>query len=204
MRTLLEETFTVFDLETTGGRPESNGILEISMVKIKRKALAQQWGMLVNPQFPIPPIVKRMTGIHEEMVAEAPTFDRIAKQVSDFVESDILVVHNGPFDVQFLNYHLERNSVASLQNPVLCTVKLGHRLLPEAKNRKLETLAEHLGIPLLDRHRASGDALATAKVFLHCLERLEGLGVRTLAELVRWMKKTPERSSDDANTRTSA
>jgi len=192
LRTLREETFTVFDLETTGGRPESNGILEIGLVKIKENRLVERYSTLVKPGFPIPPIVKGMTGIDEEMVAGAPDFGAIAKLVFDFIDSDVLVVHNSPFDVQFLNYHLQRANLAPLHNPALCTVKLGHRLLPEARNRKLETLAEHLGISMAKRHRAPEDAEATAKIFLHYLEKLEGLGVGTLSDLIRWVKKTPE------------
>lgn len=196
MRTFKEETFTVFDLETSGGRAESSGILEIALVKIRGNQLAETYSSLVNPEFPIDPFVRKMTGIDEEMVAHAHVFHEEALKIIDFIDCDILVVHNGPFDLQFLNFNLERTHEISLQNPLLCTVKMGHRLVPEAPNRRLETLAKHLEIPLTNHHRALSDAEATAKIFLAYLQMLENKGVHSLAQLVRWMKQSPELSKE--------
>ncbi len=189
MRKLSEETFTVFDLETTGGRPETNGILEIGMVKVRGNQLIDRYATLVNPCFPIPPIVRRMTGINDEMVINAPLFQEIADPILNFVDCDILVVHNGPFDLQFLNYYLQQTQKITLLNPLLCTVKLGERLLPDAPNRRLETLAQYLDLPFPGRHRAWGDAEVTAQLFITCLRRLEEQGIETLGQLTRWLYK---------------
>lgn len=188
---LSQESFTVLDLETTGGRPESNGILEIGMVRIENCRIADKFSSLVNPGFPIPPIVRKMTGITGDMVADAPHFEVLADPILDFVDCSILVVHNGPFDLQFLNFYLEQQGRPRLLNPSLCTVKLGEKLLPEAPNRRLETLAQYLGIPLNGRHRAWGDAQATAQIFLAYLRILEEKGIRTLPELFRYMNPRP-------------
>lgn len=187
MRELFEENFTVLDLETTGGRPEQNGIMEIGLMKIRNRSLGEQFSTLVNPGYPIPPFVQKITGITHEMLVDAPPFGEIAGFVSDFLDCDILVLHNSPFDLQFLNYHFEKLGMARSANPILCTVKLGERLFPEAPNRRLETLAAYLQIPMEARHRAPSDVDATAKIFIECLERLQKEGVTTLAQLCRWL-----------------
>lgn len=191
MRKLRDEQFTVLDLETTGGRPEISGVLEIGMVKIQKGKLTEKLSSLINPGYPIPPIVRRMTGIRESMVRDAPPFEALAEQVIDFIGCDIVVLHNSPFDLQFLNFHVEKLGKAPFTNPMLCTVRLGHVLVPEAANRRLETLARHLEIPFEAHHRAWSDAEVTAKLFLIYLDLLENKGVETFYQLFRWMEENP-------------
>jgi DNA polymerase III epsilon subunit family exonuclease len=189
VRKLWEESFSVLDLETTSGKFDASGILEIGLVKIEGGKLTRSFSSLVNPGYPIPPIVERMTGISQEMVENAPKFEAIVENVEAFISTDIVVLHNSPFDLQFLNIQLEKLGKPRFTNPILCTVKLGHLLCPEAPNRRLETLAHHLNIPLLAHHRAWSDAETTAKIFLVYLDRLRKKGVETFFQLYLWMMK---------------
>lgn len=184
-----QENFTAMDLETTGGRPESNGILEIGLAKIRSGKITDLFSSLVNTDYPIPPIVKRMTGISPEMIEEAPAFQKIAPKILDFIDCDIVISHGIPFDVQFLNFHLEKIKKTRLTNPSLCTVQLGERLLPESPSRRLNKLAEYLGISPEAHHRAWSDAETTAKIFIATLEILKKMNICTFFQLYRFLKK---------------
>jgi DNA polymerase-3 subunit alpha (Gram-positive type) len=116
------------------------------------------------------------------MVKQAPLFAEVAPRWLEFVADAVLIAHNAPFDTNFLNHEISRVYPGHrMMNPHLCTVTLSRRTVPGLTNYRLETVAEHFSIPILDRHRAGSDALATAEVFLRILTRLEGHGVRDLA-----------------------
>lgn len=189
MKKLSECTFTVLDLEVSGGKLDSCGIMEIGMVKIQNEKISNTFSSLVYSEYPIQPVVQRMTGISSETIKDSPPFSSLAKTIEEFINSDILIVHNSPFDIQILNVHMKKLGMARFTNTVLCTVKLGHLLAPEAENRKLETLAKHFNIDLKDRHRALGDARATAEIFLTYLKLLKEKGVETLSQLYLFMEK---------------
>jgi DNA polymerase III epsilon subunit family exonuclease len=189
MQKLSECDFTVLDLEVSGGKLDSCGILEIGMVKIQNERITDSFSSLVYSEYPIQHIVQKMTGISAETIKDSPPFSSLADTIAQFINSDILIVHNSPFDIQILNVHMKKLGMARFTNSVLCTVKLGHLLAPEAENRKLETLAKHFNIDLKDRHRALGDAMATAEIFLTYLKLLKEKGVETLSQLYFFMEK---------------
>ena len=138
---------------------------------------------LVNPEIPIPRFVASLTGISNEMVRSAPVFADVAPQWLDFVSDSVLVAHNAPFDTSFLNHEISRVYPGHrMVNPHLCTVRLSRRALPDLSNHRLDTIANHFSIPIVSRHRAGSDALATAEIFLLLLTELEEThGIKDLA-----------------------
>jgi DNA polymerase III epsilon subunit family exonuclease len=188
---LREARFTVLDLETTGGSPAADRILEIGAVKVAGGRLEESFSTLLNPGVPIPPFISSMTGIRAEMVAQAPSFLAVAEQVAGFIGDSVLVAHNLPFDMGFLNRELERNCGFILANPALCTVRLGRKLLPGLPNRRLDTLAEHYGLTFAGRHRALGDAEVTARLLVKFIGLLEEMGMEDLRGVGTFLGNDP-------------
>jgi len=184
---LREARFTVLDVETTGGSPSSDRILEVGAVRVERGRIDGSFATLVNPGVPIPPFISSMTGIREEMVAGAPSFPAVAEEIARFIGESVLVAHNLPFDLGFLNQELRRSCGFILANPSLCTVRLGRRLLPHLPDRRLDTLADHYGMSFRGRHRALGDAEVTARLLLKFIVLLEEKGVEDLHSVERYL-----------------
>ena len=183
-RKLNETEFVVFDTETTGTKPPFARMTEIGAYRIKNGRIVDEFQTLLNPERGIPPFIVSLTGITNEMVKRAPLFAEIAPDLLRFLGDSILVAHNAPFDMAFLNHEIGRvYEERKLINPHLCTVRLARKLLPDLKNHRLHTVAEHFSIPIYNRHRAAGDALATAQIFVHFLEQLHEKGVHDLAAL---------------------
>jgi DNA polymerase-3 subunit epsilon len=125
-----------------------------------------------------------LTGIDDRLVSRAPTFDGVADEFLGFLGGTIFVAHNAHFDWRFVNAELLRARSGTLANPRLCTVRLARALLPHVRWRSLDALAWLFGIPIEGRHRALGDARATARVLLHLLEVADERGARTEADLI--------------------
>ncbi len=116
------------------------------------------------------------------MVKDAPVFREVAADFLDFIGDSVLVAHNAHFDMRFLNHEIGRiYTDYRVANPSLCTVRLSRRLLPHVENHRLKTLAEYYSVALVNHHRASDDAHATAHIFINLLEQLHLHGVRDLA-----------------------
>jgi len=181
-RELTESEFVVFDLETTGAKAPPCRITEIGAYRVKNGAVIDEFQTLVNPEMPIPRFITELTGINDEMVADAPLFADVAPDFLSFIGDSVLVAHNSGFDMRFLNFEIGRVFPDyRVANPCLCTVQLSRRLLPDIVNHKLKTVAEHYSIDLVNHHRASADAFATAHIFINLLTRLHSDGVRDLA-----------------------
>jgi DNA polymerase III epsilon subunit family exonuclease len=181
-RKLAETDYVVFDLETTGAKTPPCRITEIGAYRIRNGAIAEEFHTLVNPETPIPPFITQLTGISDRMVAHAPKFSEIASDFLDFIGDSVLVAHNASFDIRFLNHEIgklyENYRVA---NAHLCTVQLSRKLLPHIANHRLHTVAEYYSIFIKNRHRASDDAFATAKIFVNFLDEMQVRGVRDVA-----------------------
>jgi DNA polymerase III epsilon subunit family exonuclease len=189
-RPLHESSFVVVDLETTGAKAPPCRITEIGAYKIKGGKIVEGFETLINPETSIPPFIVSLTGITDAMVKGAPLFSDVIHEWLDFIDNAIVVAHNTAFDIRFLNHEISLVYPGlRLANPNVCTVKLSRKLLPGLENHKLHTVAEYFSIPISNRHRAAGDALATAEVFLHLLKQLQNRDIRSLAEL-RKFKKT--------------
>jgi DNA polymerase III epsilon subunit family exonuclease len=192
---LHEADFVVVDLETTGAKLPPSRIMEIGAYRISQGRIVSEFQTLVNPETNIPHFVARLTGISDQMVKSAPVFADIASDWLHFAGDAVLVAHDSPFDVRFLNHEVARVFPGRrMANVHLCTVKLSRSLIPGLVNYRLHTIAEHLSIALPNRHRAADDAHATAGIFLHVLELLHRDGVRDVAG-ARRLKVNPERLS---------
>jgi len=156
--------YAIIDIETTGGQFNKEGITEIAIYKFDGIEIVDQFISLINPEIPIQPFVVKLTGINNAMLRQAPKFFEVAKRIIEITEGCIIVAHNAPFDYRILKLEFDRLGYP-FNRPTLCTVELSKILLPDAKAYSLGKLVRSLGIPIADRHRASGDAMATLKLF---------------------------------------
>ena len=172
--------YAILDIETTGGQFNEEGITEIAIYKFDGHEIVDQFISLVNPEIPIQPFVIKLTGINNEMLRLAPKFHEIAKRIIEITQDCIIVAHNAVFDYRILCTEFRRLGY-EFNAKNLCTVALAQRLLPEQPSHSLGKLVRALGIPMADRHRASGDAMATVKLFKILLEKdLEKVIVKEL------------------------
>ena len=162
--------YTIIDLETTGGKFNEESIIEVAAYKFDGVNITDQFISLVNPQRDIHPYVEKLTGITSKMVESAPKFHEVAKRIIEITSDSILVAHNAQFDYRILQLEFKRLGFEFLMKS-LCTVILSQELLPEQDSYKLGRLSRSLGIPLKDRHRASGDALATVELLKILMEK---------------------------------
>jgi DNA polymerase-3 subunit epsilon len=182
---LIEEcAFAVVDCETTGVRAAgSDRITDIAVVVVQGARRELVFESLVNPGFPIPMWVTGITGITDMMVRSAPPFEEIAEQVLAALAGRVFVAHNVRFDWRFVTAEVRRSSDLTMDGPRLCTVRLARRLLPHLESRSLDSLTYHFGLTNPARHRATGDALATAELLQRLLGMARDAGARTLADL---------------------
>jgi DNA polymerase-3 subunit epsilon len=185
---LASAPFVVVDLETTGGAPAASGITEIGAVRVRGGRLEETFVTLVNPGRPIPPFVIGLTGITNDMVADAPPIATALPRFLAFAGRSVLVAHNAAFDVGHLTAARLHLDGQTLDLPSLCTLRLARRLLPELRRRGLDAVASELGISCTDRHRALADARIAAEVFCVFLERAEQRGLRTVADVLRFQR----------------
>jgi len=179
-------TYAVVDVEATGGRVSGGDrITEVAVVQVKDGVATTLVDTLVNPQRVIPPWVSRLTNISAEMVRRAPTFAEICDQVLGALDGRVFVAHNVNFDWRFLNMEIERATGRTLAGRKLCTVKLVKKLLPQLRRRSLDWVAMHYGVEIRQRHRAGGDAEATARVFQRLLADACGEGCESWHDLQR-------------------
>jgi len=156
--------YAILDIETTGGQYNEEGITEIAIYKYNGHEVVDQFISLVNPEKQIQPFVVKLTGINNAMLRSAPKFHEVAKRIIEITEGCIIVAHNTVFDYRILKTEFRRLGY-DFKKQTLCTVELSKQLIPEQESYSLGKLVRSLGIPVTDRHRASGDALATVKLF---------------------------------------
>ncbi|MBN1117935.1 MAG: GIY-YIG nuclease family protein [Bacteroidales bacterium] len=156
--------YTIIDIETTGGSPVSERITEIAVFVFDGKNIVDQFVSLINPERQIPYYITQLTGISNSMVADAPKFYEIAKQIVEMTEGKIFVAHNASFDYSFIKNEF-KNLGYNFHREKLCTVNLSRKYLPGYKSYSLGKICGELGIVIEGRHRAAGDAFATVKLF---------------------------------------
>jgi DNA polymerase III subunit epsilon len=153
--------FAIVDIETTGGHASSNGITEIGVVIYDGEKVIQRYETLVNPHQSIPYYIQKLTGITDEMVQLAPSFSEIAPELFELLQGKIFVAHNVNFDYSFLHHQFNVLGY-QLHCPKLCTVRYARKVSPKLASYSLGKLCAHFQIPVQNRHRAGGDANATA------------------------------------------
>ncbi|CAB4622641.1 unannotated protein [freshwater metagenome] len=183
--TLLETTFVIVDLETTGGSPKQAAITEIGAVKVRGGEIVGEFATLVNPQVAIPPFIAALTGITDTLVASAPTIRVVLPSLLEFIGDAVVVAHNAPFDVGFLTAACVQQDLQWPKPQVVDTARLARVALhrDEVPNCKLGTLAAHFHSPTTPTHRALDDARATVDVLHGLFERVANHGVTTLEDL---------------------
>ena len=162
--------YAILDIETTGGKYNEEGITEIAIYRHNGRDVTDQFITLVNPERTIQPFVEKLTGINTKMLRNAPRFFEVAKRIIEITDNCLIVAHNADFDYRILRTEFKRLGY-SFERDSICTVTLSQALLPDLESYKLGKLSRSLGIPISDRHRAQGDALATVKLFELLLEK---------------------------------
>lgn len=186
---LKDVEFAVVDVETTGaGLNRGDRVMEVAVVYLKNGEVTTALEMLVNPQRPISPFAARLTGIRWDMLHESPTFSDVAERVHAALEGRVFVAHNMRFDWRFLSMELRRATGRAVSGARLCTVKLARRLLPHLPRRNLDTLAWHYDVSIIGRHRAGGDARATARILQYLLADARRRDIDTWEHLAAFMR----------------
>jgi len=187
---LRDLSFAVVDVECTGGRARGGDrIMEVAVVHVRDGVATTAVDLLIDPQRPITPFVSRLTGIRWEMVQEAPTFGDVAEQIFEAIDGRIFVAQNVRFDWKFLSGELQRYVGRGLRGKRLCTVKMARKLLPHLARRNLDALAWYYEVPIGGRHRAGGDARATAEVLVRMLADARRRDVDTWADLQQLLRQ---------------
>ena len=181
----LDDTYVVFDIETTGFSNVEDRIIEIGAVKVQGGEIVDSYSTFVNPGIPIPFEITNLTSITDEMVMEAPKIDAILPEFLEFVGEAALVAHNASFDVGFIEQNC-KNLGFPHKYTYLDTVALARVLLPTLAKYKLNIVAKALGISLENHHRAVDDAGATAEIFVKFVEMLKERDITTLADVNRF------------------
>ena len=161
--------YAIVDIETTGGFASANDITEIAIVLHDGQQVTEVYETLIKPSVPIPYFIQSLTGIHSAMVAEAPVFEEVAEKIFEKLRGRIFVAHNVNFDYSFVKHHLSKAGL-DLTVPKLCTVRLSRMVFPSLPSYSLGNLCRNFGITIEHRHRAGGDAQATARLFDHILD----------------------------------
>ncbi|HTJ50077.1 MAG TPA: exonuclease domain-containing protein [Cyclobacteriaceae bacterium] len=162
--------YAIVDIETTGGYAENHRITEIAIYHHDGFSITDSYHTLINPGRNIPYYITGLTGITTEMVLDAPTFEEKAQEIFSKLEGKVFVAHNAHFDYSFLKKEFDQLGL-NWQAKKLCTVRLSRKIIPGLRSYSLGSLTESLGIEILNRHRAGGDAAATVKVFDELLRR---------------------------------
>ena len=182
-----EASFCVVDLETTGGTPGSAKITEIGAVRVEGLRIVDRFQMLVDPGRPVPPTIERLTGITAQMLEGAPSIEEAIEPFAEFARDHVLVAHNAPFDLRFLNYERRRVSGRYFTQPWLDTLVLSRRLLRgRIERHNLGSLADWAGTDTRPCHRALPDAEATAESLIALIPLLLERGTLRLDEAVRF------------------
>jgi DNA polymerase III subunit epsilon len=194
--------YVVVDVETTGG--QSGGVdrvTEVAAVHVDGADISVAFHSLVNPARAIPWHITRLTGIDDAMVRDAPRFEDIAGELAAHLVGRVFVAHNASFDFGFLDAEFGRVAPTPLEALVmgqLCTVRLARRLLSHLPRRNLDAVCAHYGVTIHDRHRASGDAVATAEVLRGLLRDASHRGVHTWGELDELLSRRTGRARRSA------
>jgi DNA polymerase III epsilon subunit family exonuclease len=195
---LAEVPFAVVDVETTGRASWSgHRMIEIAIVEVRGGAIVDEFQTLLNPGQGIPSAITALTGIAPHMVRDAPYFDHVAEEVARRLERRVFVAHNVTFDWSFVSAELVQALGDAPRMPRLCTVRMCRRLVPQLRHRNLDVVTRHFGIEIHDRHRAYGDALATARVFLRLLDEAAGRGIEDLSTLEWYLRRRRKRKRFD-------
>jgi DNA polymerase III subunit epsilon len=192
--------YAIVDVETTGGSfARGHRITEIAAVRVRGDGtVVDEYRSLINPERPIPAFITALTKITWDMVRDAPRFGDVAGEIARVLDGAVFVAHNAPFDWRFVGAELNRAGVP-ISGRTLCTVRLARKLVPELRSRSLDSLSYFFNIHIEARHRAYGDARATAELFRLLLDRLDEQEVTRWHELQQFLIRRARRKRRQAN-----
>ena len=188
----IDDTFVVFDIETTGFSPEENNIIEIGAVKVAGGEIVDRFSTFVNPKEPIPYRIEKLTGINDQMVKDAPFVNDALRQFREFSEGAVYVAHNASFDMSFIKTKEEASGIYR-EYSVVDTLGLSRILVPEISRFRLDNLCKFFKISLENHHRAVDDAGATAEIFIKLIGRLKDRNITALSDVDNLSKASDER-----------
>ncbi len=162
--------YAIVDIETTGGYAQNHRVTEVAIYHHDGISITDHYKTLINPGRKIPQFITGLTGIDYELIKEAPSFENVAHEIHEWLKDRVFVAHNAHFDYSFLKKEFEDVGI-HWNTKKLCTVRLSRKIIPGLESYSLGRLAESLGVKIEDRHRAGGDAQATAKIFDLLLKR---------------------------------
>lgn len=186
----LDDTYCVFDIETTGFSPAHNKIIEIGAVIVQQGRVTDRYDEFVNPGIPIPYRIEKLTGINDTMVMKADGIDAVLPRFLKFAENCVMVGHNASFDMSFIKKNADDLQL-SFDKVFADTLELSRIMLPDLASHKLDRVAKELGVSLENHHRAVDDAGATAEIWIKLCERLRGQGIDTLDDIGKLGTLTP-------------
>jgi DNA polymerase-3 subunit epsilon len=166
---MIATDIAVLDLEYTAGDPREGRIIEVGLVQLDEGYPGQEWSSLVQPGCSLPPLVRRLTGITDGMLLGAPELPAVMPTIEALTAGRLMVAHNVRADMTCLESACRRNG-SLFERDVLCTEKLSRQLLPHVDHHNLGSLCRYFGLEMGDRHRALGDARATAALFLKLVD----------------------------------
>lgn len=180
---LLQDTYVVFDVETTGLSAVHDVIIELAAVKMQNGQVVEKFSEFANPHRPLSQHIRDLTHITDDMLQDAPEIDDVIGRFLTFIEGSVLVAHNARFDMAFLQAAVKRIGHPPVDNPVLDTLELARFLYPKLRNHRLNTLSDKLGVTLEQHHRAVYDAEATGHVLFKMLLEASNRNLTTLKQL---------------------
>lgn len=160
-------TFVCFDTETTGLKPDENRVVEIGAVKFDKLGIISRFSLLIDPECSMPPEAGSVNNITDEMLKGQPLFKDVAKDFLQFIQNTVLIAHNAPFDISFINSELKRCKIGKLSNKVIDTVIFTREVFPRLASYKLQELAKTFKIVAFEAHRAEDDARVCMELFTH-------------------------------------
>jgi len=180
--------YAVVDVETTGGAPGSGGrVIEIAIVDVAGGQVVDEFVSLVDPGCAVPRFISRLTGITDPMLRGAPRFDQLSDEVRRRLEGRVFVAHNATFDWRFVSEEMRRARALAPAGPRLCTVHLVRRTLPGLRRRGLDSVARYYDVTIDGRHRAGGDARATAEILIRLIADVQRRGINEWGQLQNWL-----------------
>ena len=181
-----EADYCIVDVETTGLSPRHNGVIEIGLVKVSGLKIIDTYSTFINPGKDIPYFITQLTGITNEDVYDAPFFEDIADEITEFIGSNILAAHNLSFDSSFLKKEFIYCGKEPLNNLGLCTLKLSRRIYPMLRSKSLGVVCKHLGLKNSGAHRALSDSEVTAKLLIKLIKEVKNFNIRYVNELISY------------------
>ena len=159
----------MLDVETTSGDPSQGRIIEVAVKALDGVDEKLNWDTLVQPRTPIPPFIRKLTGITDDMLIDAPIFPEVARSLATVTQNRIVVAHNVRYDMTALEHEFARTGMV-FDRAALCTERLSRQLVPQLSHYNLGSLCRYFGIPFIARHRAPDDAAATASLLLRLID----------------------------------